>query len=80
MVLLFTTEGCGGCRLVKAYLKESGTVYTEVMLDNENEHLFKEHNVRSAPTILFFKDEELIKRHEGFMLQTEFMKFYEQTL
>lgn len=75
--LMFTTETCGACKLIKTYLKDIKDINVkEIILSDETRDLFKENGVVSAPTILFYKDNELLSRREGFVSQGKFMEEY----
>lgn len=80
MTLFFTTETCSACHRIKEYLKEEmDVIYTEIVLSDETRSLFQENKVKSAPTILFLKDEVLVHRQEGFLTKAKFLAWYEKT-
>lgn len=69
---LFTTPTCGACKMMKTYLKTLDEVtWHEIMLDDTTQSIFNEYNVRSAPTVLLYKDEKLLDRREGYVTQAE---------
>lgn len=75
--LMFTTETCGACKLIKTYLKDIKDINVkEIMLSDETRDMFKENGVNSAPTLLFYKDDKLLSRKEGFVSQGKFMEEY----
>ena len=73
MILLFTTETCGACKLIKSYLDVN---YTEVMLGDDTRDRFAHHGVKSAPTLLFIKNGQEQWRHEGYVSQDVFNEKY----
>ena len=80
MVKLFTTETCGGCKLIKDYLKHMDVEWDEIMLGHDKDDEFKQYDIRSAPTLLFIKDQQVIHRHEGYMSQGVFWDKYKETI
>lgn len=75
--LMFTTETCGACKIIKTYLKDIKDINVkEIMLSDETRDMFKENGVTSAPTLLFYKDDTLLSRKEGFVSQGKFMEEY----
>jgi len=74
MILLFTTETCGACKLIKSYLDID---YREIMLNDDTRVHFNHYNVRSAPTIVFIRDGQEQWRHVGYISQEDFMTQYE---
>lgn len=66
----FWAEWCGPCRMIGPFVDELATEYEaqavigKVNVD-ENNDLTAEYGIRTIPTLLFFKDGELVDRHVG---------------
>ena len=80
MIKMFTTDTCGSCKLIKAYFPHIDVHVEEVLLSDDTRDQFKEHNVTSAPTLLFYKDDEIVHRHEGYISQGKLMEVYHESL
>lgn len=75
--LMFTTPTCGACKLIKNYLGQIKDINVkEIMLSDETRDMFDKYDVVSAPTILFYKGNDLLTRREGFVSQGKFMEEY----
>lgn len=70
VVMDFWAEWCGPCRMIAPHVDELATEYEgkvvigKVNVD-ENEDLPGEYGIRSIPTLLFFKNGELVDKHVG---------------
>ena len=70
LVVDFWAEWCGPCKMISPIVEELASEYEgrivvgKVNID-DNEDLAVEYNIRSIPTILFFKDGELVNKHVG---------------
>lgn len=70
VVIDFWAEWCGPCKMISPVIDELATEYEgkvvigKVNVD-ENEDLPVEYGIRSIPTILFFKNGELVDKHVG---------------
>ncbi|MDR2621160.1 MAG: thioredoxin [Dysgonamonadaceae bacterium] len=66
----FWAEWCGPCRMIGPYVEELAQEYEgqavigKVNVD-ENDELAGEFGIRSIPTLLFFKNGELVDKHVG---------------
>ena len=66
----FWAEWCGPCRMIGPIVEELSSEYKDkatigkVNVD-DNAEVTMEFGVRSIPTLLFFKDGELVDRHVG---------------
>ena len=56
-LVLFATKTCPNCKMSKMMLDKAGIKY-QVVDAEENPDLTKQYNVKKAPTLLVFKDEE----------------------
>jgi thioredoxin 1 len=70
LVVDFWAEWCGPCRMISPYVEELAREYEgraivgKVNVD-ENDELASEFGIRSIPTLLFFKNGELVDKHVG---------------
>ncbi|MDR0547468.1 MAG: thioredoxin [Dysgonamonadaceae bacterium] len=66
----FWAEWCGPCRMIGPFIEELAQEYEgkaivgKVNVD-ENDELAGEFGIRSIPTILFFKNGEVVDKHVG---------------
>lgn len=70
VVIDFWAEWCGPCRMVGPLVDELADEYEEkvvigkVDVDN-NDQITSKYGIRNIPTILFFKDGELVDKQVG---------------
>ncbi|MDR0546470.1 MAG: thioredoxin [Dysgonamonadaceae bacterium] len=70
VVVDFWAEWCGPCKMITPFVDELAAEYEgkvvigKVNVD-ENEDLPAEYGIRSIPTLLFFKNGELVDKHVG---------------
>ncbi|MDU1905673.1 MAG: thioredoxin [Dysgonomonas sp.] len=70
VVMDFWAEWCGPCRMVGPIIDELSTEYAskavigKVDVDN-NDEITSKFGIRNIPTILFFKNGELVDKHVG---------------
>ena len=70
LVVDFWAEWCGPCKMIAPIVDELSEAYAEQALIgkvnvDENENLPIEYGIRSIPTILFFKNGQLVDKHIG---------------
>lgn len=72
VILQFTADWCGPCRLLSPLISELETQYAglaviaKVNVDEERE-IASQFGIMSIPTILFFKDGVLVEKQVGLM-------------
>lgn len=70
VVVDFWAEWCGPCKMIAPFVDELATEYDgkvvigKVNVD-ENDELPAEYGIRSIPTLLFFKNGEIVDKHVG---------------
>ncbi|MCL1937017.1 MAG: thioredoxin [Candidatus Azobacteroides sp.] len=70
LVVDFWAEWCGPCKMISPIVEEladeyKGRVVVGKVNVDENEDLAIEYKIHSIPTLLFFKDGELVNKHVG---------------
>lgn len=69
-VVDFWAEWCGPCRMIAPFIEELSKEYEGKALVgklnvDDNQEVSMKYNVRSIPTILFFKNGEVVDRQVG---------------
>jgi thioredoxin 1 len=69
-VVDFWAEWCGPCRMIGPFIEELSKEYESRVLVgklnvDDNPEVSMKYNVRSIPTVLFFKNGELVDRQVG---------------
>ena len=73
VLLNFTADWCKICKKYKHFINDLGVYVQEVDYDL-NEDIAEEYEIQKLPTILVYKDKNLVDRIEGFISKTEFLK------
>ncbi len=80
-VLDFSAEWCGPCKLLGPIIDELALEYTDVDIQkidvDANKDLAVEYKVRSIPTIIFVKDDEVLHRHVGMASKLQIVELIE---
>lgn len=68
-ILHFTADWCMPCQRLKPIINDfvdnnPTVIYQTIDVDNEFD-LALEYEIKSVPTLVIFKDNEIIKRHTG---------------
>ena len=85
MVLDFWAEWCGPCRMVSPIIDElaneyAGRVNIGKMNVDENDDVVAQFGIRNIPTVLFFKDGQMVDKIVGAMPKDKFVEKIESLL
>ena len=85
MVLDFWAEWCGPCRMVSPIIDElaneyAGRVNIGKMNVDENDDVVAQFGIRNIPTVLFFKDGQMVDKIVGAMPKDQFVAKIESLL
>ena len=85
MVLDFWAEWCGPCRMVSPIMDElaedyAGRVNIGKMNVDENNDIVAQYGIRNIPTVLFFKNSELVDKIVGAVPKDKFVAKIEALL
>ena len=72
----FWAEWCGPCRMISPIVEELAQEYENKIIIgkvniDENDELTSEFGIRSIPTLLFFKNGEVVGKHVGAASKSE---------
>ena len=70
VVIDFWAPWCGPCRSIAPIIEELATVYEDRAIIgkynvDDGDELSVEYGIRNIPTILFFKDGQMVDKHVG---------------
>jgi len=85
VVIDFWATWCGPCRMVSPIIDElaaeyEGRVVVGKCNVDENEDLTMEYGIRNIPTVLFFKNGQLVDKQIGAVLKSAFVQKIEALL
>ena len=85
LVVDFWATWCGPCRMVAPIISEMAEKYDGKIVVGkcdveENEELASEFGIRNIPTILFFKNGEIVDKLVGAVAKTKFEEKFEALL
>lgn len=75
---------CGPCRVVGPIIDELSNEYDNVRIGklnaDENEGTLKELEIRSIPTIIIYKDGEIVEKHTGMIQKSQLKSLIDKHL
>ena len=81
----FYTNWCGPCKMLSPIISEIGNEYAnsigvyKINVD-ENQDLASKYNIVSVPTLVFLKNEKIVKTTIGFRTRSELSNIIEDLL
>lgn len=73
VLLKFTAEWCDTCKKYEHFINDLNVCVQEIDHDL-NEDLINEYEISKLPTVLIYKNKNLVDRIDGFISKTEFVK------
>ena len=73
VLLKFTANWCESCKKYEHFINDLSVFVQEVDFDL-NEDIVEEYEIQKLPTVLIYKNKNLVDRIEGFIPKTEFVK------
>ena len=73
VLLKFTADWCESCKKYEHFINDL-SVYVQEVDHDLNEDLIEEYEIHKLPTVLVYKNKNLVDRIEGFIPKTEFVK------
>lgn len=85
VVIDFSAEWCGPCRMVTPIIHEladeyEGRILTGEVDVDENPQITMKYRVRNIPTVIFFKNGEVVDKQVGAVPKSTYKKLVEQYL
>ncbi len=75
----FSAQWCGPCKMIEPILEELSEEYKIVQVDVDlQDELATEYGVMSIPTLMLFKEGNLIRRETGFRTKEELKAIIEE--
>ena len=75
-ILQFSAEWCGPCRMLGPIIDELAIANTDVAIGkvnvDESPELASKYGIRGVPTVIFFKDGEIVEKVVGVKSKNEF--------
>jgi thioredoxin 1 len=72
VILKFTSEWCKSCKKYDSYLDDLNIKIISISAD-DNEDLVEDYEITTLPTLLIYKEKNLMEKIEGFVPKTDFM-------
>ena len=81
----FAADWCGPCKMMSPVIDELAEEYDGRILVgkvnvDENDAICQEYGIMNIPTVLFFKNGELVNRHVGFARKPDMQQKFEAIL
>lgn len=80
----FKAEWCNPCKVLSPIIDELANEYTNVKIGkmdaDENKDTLQELGIRSIPTILIYKDGEIVERHTGMIQKSQLKSLIDKHL
>lgn len=68
-ILDFYAEWCGPCKTMSPILDQIEDELDDIIIEKydveENEEIVEDYGIKSVPTLVFIKDDEIVSKHVG---------------